>query len=344
VIQGPRVSDGLSWLQVQTPEGTGWSAENYLKAAPWAEPSTPRFAAGDHVVVATDAINLREKAGVEAEVVGSLGTGMMAEIVEGPTAANNLNWFKLESDAGSGWSVETFLAMGDAAAAARTFGAGERVYVSTDALNLRAAAKLDGDVVFVLYTGDGGIVTDGPTTQDGTVWYQIETAAGTGWSAAQYLGKGSADPAGRNQLSIGDTVGLNTDGINVRSGPGTSNEMVIIMLNGEEADVVDGPKQADGYDWYKLSNSRGEGWGVADYLEVVSAGAHAVGDDVKVIDGELNLRADIGTGADVVAILPDGAFVEIVEGPETAEGYDWYRVTSSRYGTGWSVGEYLAGA
>jgi uncharacterized protein YgiM (DUF1202 family) len=344
VIQGPRVSDALSWLQIQTPEGTGWCAENYLKAAPWAEPPAPKFSAGDHVVVDTDAINLREKAGVEAEVVGSLGTGMMAKIVEGPAAANNLNWFKLESDAGSGWSVETFLALGDAASATRSFAAGERVYVSTDALNLRSKASLDGDVISVLYTDEGGVVTDGPVTQDGTVWYQIETAAGTGWSAAQFLGKGSADPNGQKRIRVGDTIGLNTDGINVRSGPGTGNEMVIIMLKGEEAEVVAGPEEATGYTWYKLSNSRGEGWGVAQYLTVVSASQHAVGDDVRVIDGELNLRADIGTGAEVTAVLPDGAYVEIIEGPETAEGYDWYRVTSSRYGTGWSVGEYLAGA
>jgi uncharacterized protein YgiM (DUF1202 family) len=344
VVGGPRVSDKLSWIQIQTPEGTGWCAESFLDAAPWAEPPVAKFGVGDRVVVDTDALNLRKKAGVDAEVVGSLGTGMVAEIVEGPTAADNLNWFRLKTDAGTGWSVETFLARADAASASRTFASGDRVYVSTDALNLRSDSSLEGEVVSVLYTGDGGVVTDGPVTRDGTVWYQIKAATGTGWSAAQYLGKGAADPAGANQIRIGDRVGVNTDGINVRSAPGTSNDMVIIMLAGEEADVIDGPKDADGYTWMKLSSPRGEGWGVAQYLKVVAAGSHAVGDDVRVFDGELNLRASVGTGADVAAILPDGARVEIIEGPESAEGYDWYRVTSSRYGTGWSVGEYLADA
>lgn len=68
----------------------------------------------------------------------------------------------------------------------------------------------------------------------------------------------------------------------------------------------------------------------------------AAGDTVRVVDGELNLRADAGLGADVVTIMPDAAWVQVIEGSVQADGYDWYRVSSSRFGTGWSAGEYLA--
>lgn len=339
VVDGPRVADRLSWLQVQTPQGTGWVAETYLTAAPWATPPPAKFGVGETVSVDTDALNLRDAASVDGQVVGSLGTGMTARIVGGPTAANNMNWYQLETDIGVGWSVETFLARADTERPAAGFAVGALVYVTTDALNLRAEASAAGEVLAVLLTGESARIVEGPVTQDGTVWYRIESPRGTGWSAAQYLGSGQADPA--VQIRVGDRVGLNTDGINVRSAPGLGNAMVIIMLNGEEGTVVEGPVEADGYSWMKLSTARGEGWGVAQYLSVVG-GAFAPGDVVRVIDGELNLRAAAGAGADVIAILPDSARVEVIEGGQQADGYTWYRVSSSRFGAGWAVGNFLA--
>ena len=340
VVDGPRVADRLSWLQVQTAQGTGWVADPYLKAAPWATPPPAKFGPGDTVVVDTDALNLREAPGVDSEVIGSLGVGMTARIVDGPEPADNLTWYELETEIGTGWSVETFLARADGERTGDLFAAGDIVHVATDALNLRERPGEDGAILGVLYTNDLATIVEGPQNEDGMVWYRLESAEGSGWSAAQYLGRGQAAPTSR--IGIGDLVAIDTDGINVRERPGTSHPMVLIMLRGEEAQVVDGPVDADGYTWVKLSSDRGEGWGVARYLKRLFAGEHAPKDVVRVIDGELNLRASAGLGAEIIAILPDGAWVEILDGPVDADGYAWYRVSSSRFGTGWCAGRYLA--
>jgi hypothetical protein len=63
-----------------------------------------------------------------------------------------------------------------------------------------------------------------------------------------------------------------------------------------------------------------------------------------VIDGELNLRAAPSGGAEVIAVLADGAFVEIIDGREEADGRRWVRVQSSRFGAGWSAEEFLVRA
>ena len=62
---------------------------------------------------------------------------------------------------------------------------------------------------------------------------------------------------------------------------------------------------------------------------------------MRVFDGELNLRSGPSTSDDIIGVLPDGAIVEVLDGPETSGGYDWYRVSSSRYGTGWAVSAWL---
>jgi uncharacterized protein YraI len=39
----------------------------------------------------------------------------------------------------------------------------------------------------VLVGGEEGTVLDGPVEADGYNWFQVETAAGTGWVAGEYL-------------------------------------------------------------------------------------------------------------------------------------------------------------
>lgn len=51
----------------------------------------------------------------------------------------------------------------------------------------------------------------------------------------------------------------------------------------------------------------------------------------------LNVRSAPGLGGRIVACLPDGTRGTIVDGPETASGMQWYRLS----GRGWVAGDYL---
>jgi hypothetical protein len=67
------------------------------------------------------------------------------------------------------------------------------------------------------------------------------------------------------------------------------------------------------------------------------------GEIVRVVDGSLNLRTEPGLDAEVVRVLPDGFVLTVADGPESADGYDWYQVTSSGDVAvdGWVVGDFL---
>lgn len=77
------------------------------------------------------------------------------------------------------------------------------------------------------------------------------------------------------QIAIGAYVqisGTGGDGLRIRSAPGLNSDTV---FSGEEAEtfqVKDGPKQADGYNWWYIvapyDNTRA-GWAAADFLAVV---------------------------------------------------------------------------
>jgi hypothetical protein len=51
-----------------------------------------------------------------------------------------------------------------------------------------------------------------------------------------------------------------------------------------------------------------------------------------------------GPSADdlVVRLLPIGAIMEVLDGPVASGGYDWYKISSSRLGTGWTTATWLA--
>ncbi len=71
----------------------------------------------------------------------------------------------------------------------------------------------------------------------------------------------------------------------------------------------------------------------------------AVGDNVTVAGtggAGLNMRAGAGTGHAKVKTLREGAKVEIIGGPEDADGYIWWQVRDAGGATGWVVEDFLS--
>jgi hypothetical protein len=135
---------------------------------------------------------------------------------------------------------------------------------------------------------------------------------------------------------------MNTDALNMREAPSTAATWIAALYPGETATVLEGPQQGDGHSWMKISAPSGEGWAVRSYMMRAEGGQLGTGDTARVFDGELNLRAAGSTGAEIIAVLPDATYVEVLEGPADADGFTWFRVSSSRFGTGWCASEWLA--
>lgn len=342
VIGSARVSDGITWLEIQTAFGTGWVGEPYLTSSDSGPSTSSRFETGDTVIVDTDAVNLRRTPGTDGSIMRSLGNGIVGTVIDGPSSASNMWWVRVDTDFGPGWVTEAFLAHADEGGSSRQFSIGDDIYIDTDGINLRTSPGLSSTVMTILHQSETGRIVDGPQSSDGYVWYKIETSSNTGWGVSRYLGMGSADPGGATGISIGDLVAVDTDGIRLRQFPGLEGEWIATIFTDEEATVIDGPKTADGYAWIKLGADVGEGWGAATYLRRLGKAPLTTGATARVIDGELNLRSGPGTDEDVLGVLGDGAYVEVIDGPQSADGVDWVRVRSSRFGAGWCVAEYLA--
>lgn len=74
-------------------------------------------------------------------------------------------------------------------------------------------------------------------------------------------------------ITLGGTVEVTTDGLNIRSGPGTENQVQFNANRGQLFTVIGGPQQGSSLTWWQVedpADSSRTGWAAADYLEVVA--------------------------------------------------------------------------
>ncbi|TXG80731.1 MAG: hypothetical protein E6R14_08775, partial [Thermomicrobiales bacterium] len=142
----------------------------------------------------------------------------------------------------------------------------------------------------------------------------------------------------------GDQVTVAEGPLNLRSAAGTSSSSLGSLAIGTQLTIVSGPVAANGYNWYQVTSSSGQtGWVIVDALQIVpDANANfAIGDQVFVFDGPINLRSAAGTGAPVIQSVPQEAVLTILSAPSASNGYTWYQVQTADGATGWVAADFL---
>ena len=144
---------------------------------------------------------------------------------------------------------------------------------------------------------------------------------------------------------------------NLRAEAGISGERVGRIESGAVVDVMEGPVEADGYNWYRVTADELEGWvaeaparsfncayyfvGFSGELPLLPAAPEETPErqacemaeplvvgGYAIIAGSVNInyRAEAGLGGSRLGTLASGTVLEVVEGPEEADGYDWWQV------------------
>ncbi len=132
-------------------------------------------------------------------------------------------------------------------------------------------------------------------------------------------------------------------GLNMRTNPTSSGALILQLGTGQLVTVVEGPVDAENFIWWRIDDGQGNvGW-VADgdaETEWLSPQvgepqpvnrAPQVGDRVVVTmpnNGQLSIRAVPGTGATLLTRANSSQQLTVLDGPEQAGGFTWYRVRS----------------
>ena len=174
--------DGYDWYQVETDDGTtGWAAGEYLSP----EGSSSGYPPGTTVYVSTDLLNVRDRPGLDSEVIDVVSWGEEGVTTADPVYADGYTWYEVNfGNVHIGHVAGEFLTFATAPSGIQI---GDLIMVDTDALNIRDGAGLDANVLDTLTYGFTASVIDGPIYADGYTWFEIQTSAITGWVAGEYL-------------------------------------------------------------------------------------------------------------------------------------------------------------
>lgn len=262
---GPEDADGYTWYELDAGDGSvGWAAGDFLALAAAQDPG---FSEGDGVVVTGGSLNLRDAAGLAANILDVMADGSPATVLSGPVSADGLPWYELDTDDyGQGWAAGGFLTLANDNASRDSFPVDAVLSVQTDDgsnLNLREEPNIDGALIDKLPDGSRVVVLDGPVSADDYTWYQLDTDLGTGWAAGEFLAYAS------EAIAVGDTVSVVDGTLNLRDDGSLDANVIDQMPDGTVLEVSDGPVSADGYTWFEVSNDDfGPGWAAGEFFQV----------------------------------------------------------------------------
>lgn len=262
----------------------------------------------------TISLNIRTGPGSSYTLLGSVSQGEWVRVV-----GESGNWYQIITLDGSqtGYMSKSYLrAIGGAAATATpvpsTSGSSAYAVVyNTQTLNLRAGPG--SSYTWLGQANNGDWV--GIEGESGN-WYQVRLYSGqykgrTGYMSKNYLQRVSA--AAGNTATVKNPAG--TRFLNLRESPSYSANVLGIFYDGATCQVIN--KQSDGW-WYvsvQLDSTTLYGYFRSEYLTVNGSTAASIGTAYVSTGngGWLNLRAYPASDAGVLAQIPNGTLLSILQ-------------------------------
>lgn len=128
---------------------------------------------------------------------------------------------------------------------------------ATGNVNLRATASTSGNILKVIPNGSKVIVQ---TAQPKNGFYQVKHNGTVGWTYGQYY-----EPTGGSSGSVANgAVMTATADVNLREGPGTSYDVILVVPMGDSVNVAD-PAPQNGF--YKVTYQGNTGWSSGQYYK-----------------------------------------------------------------------------
>ena len=193
----------------------------------------------------TDFLNLRDAPSLDGDVLLVIPAG--AEVSYDTTVPQQNGYYAVSYNGVDGYAHGLYLLLFPAFA------------TPTDWLNLRTGPSLDSEIIEVMPPGSSVDVLG--LGENGFYSVRFEQRV-IGYASADYLvftrGAGFVN---------GDSVMVNTDALNLRSGAGVTNSVETVLFDGKQLTIISGPVEQDGYSWYRVdAGSAGSGWVAGEFL------------------------------------------------------------------------------
>ena len=223
--------------------------------------------------------------------------------------------------------------------------------VNTNGVNFRKGPGTGYDSMAKLKSGELVEIITIPKGTTSAYWYYVRYEGELGYIQAPYVKvmgeeeEATDAPTEEPEKAIDVGIIVNTNGVNLRKGPGTGYDSMGKLTANTVVEVLAIPEKFDSNHWFKVRYQGTVGYIQAPYVRVPSMDGEdeateepteeptvapedeiIIGYGVIVNTNGVNFRKGPGTGYDSMAKLKSGEVVELITIPEKFTSAYWFKV------------------
>ena len=231
----------------------GWISSEYISIFD-SEVRSNRSSNYEKKEVSVDNLNMRSGAGTSYRVITTLKKGSVVEVI-----SESNGWSKIKYDGRIGYVYDEYLEDIKPSYSNTT-----TKVVNTDSLNVRSGPSTSYKILGKI---NKGIKVQVISEENG--WSKILYNNKEAYVSSRYLDSSNSSNNGSNDSSVGtvkETKVVNTDSLNVRSGPSTSYSKLGALAKGTKVGVI---SESNG--WSKILYNNKEAYVSSQYLDDMSS-------------------------------------------------------------------------
>ena len=299
------------WHKVKNNEDKeGWISSKYISISESSE-TVSRSSSYEQKEVNTNGLNMRSGASTSYRVITTLNKGTKVEVI-----SESNGWSKIKYDGRLGYVYSIYL---DDIKPSYTNTTTKTV--NTNSLNVRSGPSTSNSIVGKLSKG-----TKVSVISESNGWSKILYNNKECYVSSRYLDSKSSSSDNSNNNSsnstIKETKEVNTDSLNVRTGPSTSYSKLGTLSKGTKVGVI---SESNG--WSKILYNNKEAYVSSQYLSKISSGStddntsNTVKETKEVNTDSLNVRSGPSTSYSKLGTLSKGTKVGVI-----SESNGWSKI------------------
>lgn len=216
-------------------------------------------------------------------------------------------WYKIETASGKqGWASSSYISISDSNTNNNINTSSNIAIVNTDGLNFRNGAGTSYSIIKVLNKGEKVEVIS-----ESNGWSKVKHDSRLGYVASQYIDKTTTNYIIKE---------VNTDGLNVRTGPSTSYASIGKLNTGDKVEVI-----SESAGWSKINYNNKTAYVSSGYLKAASTTIPSTTEqykEIKVVNTDgLNVRKGPSTSYESIGKIDKGTNVEVI-----SESNGWSKI------------------
>ncbi len=288
------------------------------------------YATGETAEVTTAVLNVRSGAGTNHSKIGTLTKGKTFVVKGSAKDSSGTLWYKLTYGSKAGYVSSKYvnIKQNTVTKVSNTQG---KVNTKSDPLLVRSGPGTSYKSIGSLAKGKTFTIKGKVQDISGTWWYTLSYNGKTGYVSSKYV-KTSSTSSG--VTSVSNTTGTVTasDGLNVRSGPGTKYSRIGGLDKGKTFTITGKAQDSSGTWWYRLTFSGKTGYVSSQYVKTKTSGGAT--EEVQKATGKVNTKSDPllvrsgpGTNYGTIGSMAKGKTFTIIGNARDKSGNTWYKLT-----------------